>query len=130
MQQLSIGYFIMASRALPSRALPSRALTLIREYSKPLTRPDWRKIHLMPILCIYTDLRKKRLWGQKNFWRSLYSIIIYKIEKTDWFDKYIYVLKFNSHKYINNHKLSSFEISEIEKLDKDIIQYQMELKKR
>jgi hypothetical protein len=28
--------------ALPNRALPSRAVQLISEYSKPLTRPDWR----------------------------------------------------------------------------------------
>jgi hypothetical protein len=115
---------------MASRALPCRALSLISEYSKPLSRPDWRRIHLMPIFCIYTDLRKKKLWGQKNFWRSLYSMIIYKIEKTDWFNKYIYVLKFDSHKYINNHKLSSFEISELEKLDKDIIQYHKELTRR
>ena len=27
---------------LPCRALPCRALHLIREYSKPITRPDWR----------------------------------------------------------------------------------------
>ena len=27
---------------LPSHALPSHALVLIREYSKPITRPDWR----------------------------------------------------------------------------------------
>jgi len=27
---------------LTSRALPCRALHLIREYSKPITRPDWR----------------------------------------------------------------------------------------
>jgi hypothetical protein len=31
------------SYALPSYALPSRALSLIREYSKPLTRTDWRQ---------------------------------------------------------------------------------------
>ena len=30
------------SHALPNRALPSRAVKLISEYSKPLTRPDWR----------------------------------------------------------------------------------------
>jgi hypothetical protein len=28
--------------------LPERALCLIREYSKPLTRPDWRKLKIMP----------------------------------------------------------------------------------
>jgi len=38
----------LPSRALPSRALPSRALLLISEYSKPLTRPDWR--HSKPII--------------------------------------------------------------------------------
>jgi hypothetical protein len=27
--------------------LPERALLLIREYSKPLTRPDWRTLHKM-----------------------------------------------------------------------------------
>jgi hypothetical protein len=31
--------------------LPQRALTLIREYSKPLTRPDWKK--LKPLSYIY-----------------------------------------------------------------------------
>jgi hypothetical protein len=29
-------------RQLPCRALPCRALDLIHEYSKPLSRPDWR----------------------------------------------------------------------------------------
>ena len=47
---------VLPSRALPSRALPSRTLLLISEYSKPMTRPDWRKSK--PIitkyqLCLY-----------------------------------------------------------------------------
>ena len=33
---------MLPSHALPSHALPSHALVLIREYSKPITRPDWR----------------------------------------------------------------------------------------
>jgi hypothetical protein len=28
--------------------LPERVVKLIREYSKPLTRPDWRKLKIMP----------------------------------------------------------------------------------
>jgi hypothetical protein len=28
--------------------LPERVLRLIREYSKPLTRPDWRRLKIMP----------------------------------------------------------------------------------
>jgi hypothetical protein len=35
--------YALPSYALPSRALPSRALLLINEYSKPMTRPNWRK---------------------------------------------------------------------------------------
>ena len=117
----------MASCKKIVRTLPSCALSLIREYSKPVTRPDWRTKHSMNIFCIYTDLRKKKMWGQKNFWRSLYPLIIYKIEKTDWFDKYMYVLKSSADTYINNHKLTSFEILQVEKLHKDIIQYKMEI---
>jgi hypothetical protein len=117
----------MASHKITTRKLPSTALSLIREYSKPVTRPDWRTKHSMTIFSIYTDLRKKKLWGQKNFWRQIYPMILYKIEKTDWFDKYMYVLKLGADTYINNHKLSSFEILQVEKLDKDIIQYKMEV---
>jgi hypothetical protein len=33
----------MLTRALTGRALPIRAVHLISEYSKPLTRPNWRQ---------------------------------------------------------------------------------------
>jgi hypothetical protein len=33
----------MSKRLLPSRSLPYNVLRLIHEYSKPLTRTDWRK---------------------------------------------------------------------------------------
>ena len=109
--------------ALPSQILPSRALSLISEYSKPMTRPDWRTKHLMTSFSIYIDIRKKLIWGQKNFWRNLYLIIIHNIEKTDWFTKYMYILKCGTHSYINNNKVSSFEIAELEYLQKDIFKY-------
>ena len=41
----------LPGRALPGRALPCRALLLIREYSKPLTRPNWRESK--PIITTY-----------------------------------------------------------------------------
>ena len=34
--------------------LPERALLLIREYSKPLTRPDWRILHKLTNYALYT----------------------------------------------------------------------------
>ncbi len=111
--------------ALASCVLPSRALSLISEYSKPVTRPDWRTKHLMSTFSIYIDIRKKKIWGQKNFWRHLYSIIIHNIEQTDWFNKYMYILKCGTYSYINNHKVSSFEIAELEELQKNILKYKI-----
>ena len=47
-------YQALPIRALPSRALPSRALLLISEYSKPLTRSDWREsIPIITTSCLY-----------------------------------------------------------------------------
>ena len=37
--------------SLPCTSLPCRALQIIREYSKPCTRPDWRKS--VPIITTY-----------------------------------------------------------------------------
>ena len=109
-----------------AQILPSNVTCLIREYSKPLTRPDWRRIHLMTTFSMYTDLRKKRLWGQKNFWRKLYSTIMYNIEETNWFIQYVYVLTSGTDTYINNHTLSPFEILRVKELQKDLIKYKME----
>ena len=40
-----------------SYLLPPRALALIKEYSKPLTRPDWRTLQLMTFDNFYHSLR-------------------------------------------------------------------------
>jgi len=53
------------SYALHSRALPSRALLLISEYSKPITRPDWRDSK--PII-------------------TKYQLYLYVILKTNWYN--------------------------------------------
>ena len=117
----------LPSKVLPSKVLPSRALSLITEYSKPVTHANWRTKHLMTTFSIYVDFRKKKIWGQKNFWRHLYSIIIHNIEQTDWFIKYMYVLKCGgAFTYINNHKVSPLEIVELEELQKNILQYKKE----
>ena len=44
--------------SLRTRVLPARARKLIREYSKPVTRPDWRSIQPMSfyMLCIGVKL--------------------------------------------------------------------------
>ena len=41
--------------------LPDDVVALIKEYSKPLTRPDWRTLHIMPNKIFRTELKKRTL---------------------------------------------------------------------
>jgi hypothetical protein len=113
---------------LPSRILPSRALSLISEYSKPVTSPYWRSKRPMTTFCLYTDLLKKYM-GKIVLFKPLYFTILNKIEKTDWHNRYMNLLKSGTDTYINNHKLSPFEIVRIEELYRDILEYKMKIKK-
>ena len=47
--------------------LPEDVLKIIREYSKPCTRPDWRTLHIMTDdRFIYCILRDKDIWFKKD----------------------------------------------------------------
>lgn len=35
--------------------LPDDVVDLIREFSQPLTRPNWRQLHIMPLGVFYLD---------------------------------------------------------------------------
>ena len=50
----------------PHQILPANALKLIREYSKPLTRPDWRTLQIMPFKRLYNELIQYR-YINKNY---------------------------------------------------------------
>ncbi len=66
------------SRALDSRALPSRALSLISEYSKPMTRPDWRKSKpIIETYCLFVFVI--------NDYSPLADYILSNICLTDWY---------------------------------------------
>jgi len=45
--------------------LPQDVLLLIKEYSMPLTRPDWRTLHIMTNLHFYSQLIQLR-----DYWYS------------------------------------------------------------
>ena len=65
--------------------LPSRALRLISEYSKPITRGDWRK--LIPIATtyeMYAEITNVNI-HQSN---KLKFILLMRIIDTDWYDLY------------------------------------------
>jgi len=71
--------------------LPYRALLLIREYSKPLTRPDWRESK--PIMStykiyLYTRPCHINLFIKIKF-KYLCKIIFLNIMQTDWHRLYV-----------------------------------------
>jgi hypothetical protein len=57
-----------------SQALPLSALTLISQYSKPLTRPDWRTINPLPFYSLYTEVIQRRTYKRKVL-TALYKTI-------------------------------------------------------
>ena len=65
--------------------LPSNALRLIREYSKPLTRPDWRLLHKLSnyqlLFCITND----------NISTRLLNIINRNMQSSDWFCMFSFI---------------------------------------
>jgi hypothetical protein len=87
-------YLSLPSRSLPSRSLPCRALTLIREYSKPLTRPDWRKSKsVISQFNIYVFVLNDTNYAGLSY------IIYRNIIKTEWYHTYMYIIDFGIDQY-------------------------------
>ena len=42
--------------------LPDDVLSLIKEFSHPITRPDWRTLHKMTYKRFYQELRQFQFW--------------------------------------------------------------------
>ena len=82
--------YALPSYALPSYALPSRALLLINEYSKPLTRPDWR--NSKPI--VTTFYLYKMVQNTSTFLTPLIYGMYINLMQTQWYGLYVYV-RFN-----------------------------------
>jgi hypothetical protein len=66
------------------KQLPLRVMTLINEYSKPLTRPDWRKskpiISTYKLYCIF---RRREINSPTIKLKNIR--ILENIENTDWY---------------------------------------------
>jgi hypothetical protein len=86
-----------------SHSLPNRALTLISEYSKPITRPNWRKSK--PIITPYRlYLHVRNVLDLNNFthYNTLYHIVLCGINGTEWYYAYYYTKCYGYHRYINH----------------------------
>uniref|UniRef100_A0A6C0JLC3 Uncharacterized protein n=1 Tax=viral metagenome TaxID=1070528 RepID=A0A6C0JLC3_9ZZZZ len=77
---------------LPSQVLPSNALRLISEYSKPLTRPNWRKSK--PIINTYTLFLTVYIRADKSL---LHYLIYCNIRDREWFEQYWYIRRYGVH---------------------------------
>ena len=81
----------MTCTSLPCRSLPCRALTLIHDYSRPLTRPDWKKSK--PIITTYDLYLHVKYIDPRNLFpptEILHRVILHNILITDWYFNYYY----------------------------------------
>jgi hypothetical protein len=66
--------------------LPSNALRLIREYSKPVTRPDWR--NAKPIISVYELYAYVQVsWDEDDLHHNIYRNIL----ATYWYTIYWHI---------------------------------------
>ncbi len=79
----------MCSVVLPLRVLPSNALRLISKYSKPLTRPNWRKSK--PIINTYTLFLTVYIRADESL---LHYLIYCNIRDREWFEQYWYIRRY------------------------------------
>ena len=73
---------------MSSHTLPSRALQIIREYSKPMSKPNWRQSK--PIISMYKLYQLSRsihLYHNTTMQHKLvYYIVLRNIKHTNWYN--------------------------------------------
>ena len=83
---------LTCNSALPIRALPIRAVRLISEYSKPLTRPDWRESKpIITILKLYLIICPPT--------SELHYIVLNNMKQTEWCEMYYYIKRYGLKKF-------------------------------
>lgn len=82
---------------LPHPMLPNRALLLIRDYSRPMTRPDWRKSK--PIITTFKLYVIFKLRRESVFVDN----VLNNIRRTDWYYKYNTIQQYGLQGYFRNH---------------------------
>ncbi len=67
--------------------LPDDVLSIIREYSKPMTRPDWRTLKPLSGHLLYINLNYLRFKYTNPLYRRLFKQLI----RTPWGETYLYI---------------------------------------
>jgi hypothetical protein len=94
--------------SLPFRALPFRALSLIHDYSRPLTRPDWRFIQRLTTFDLYSHV-----FCHLRQQTPLMVMIYYNILNTKWYNIYSVIKLFGIYIAAEQYKMTCQEILRI-----------------
>jgi hypothetical protein len=105
---------ILPFQSLPFQSLPFRALHLISEYSKPLTRPDWRTCNCLIRFeeYIYTIQYKIHIKQPTN----LLNLIFNNISNSDFYIAYNHIYFFGINSYVSKYKLNKDDVLSNKKL--------------
>ena len=100
--------YALPSYALPSYALPSNVVSLIREYSKPLTRPDWRTLQKMTTIDLYS-------YSYRNLkiLTPLMELLFDNIHHTNWYNIYMTIKLYGIYIASIKYNMTSQEILRI-----------------
>ena len=82
--------------------LPIRALQIIRDYSRPMTKPNWRKSK--PIITtyrLYILIRQRRMFNAE--YKLHYIMVLNNIENTDWHYTYNFIKHYGVESYDHRH---------------------------
>jgi hypothetical protein len=104
---------------LPSQVLPSNVLRLIREYSKPITRADWRTLRKMTNYKLYNiimNVIRKKV--------NLVLIFQKNIKDTLWYNLYTFTQCWGIEKTSTYYNMSQDELLKIDGINDAIKNYQ------
>ena len=80
------------SHASQSHALPNRVLLLINEYSRPMTKPDWRKSKpIITTFRLYLHVKYILFTPVISPTKRLHSMMLNNIVDTEWYNVYVYI---------------------------------------
>ena len=69
--------------------LPDDVIAIIKEYSQPVTRPDWRKLHIMPSYAFHSAILYKYNRLRMSRWRRVIYEFVRRYSREPQ-DKFIY----------------------------------------
>ncbi len=104
---------------MPLCVLPLRVLNIIKEYSRPLTRSNWRDSK--PIISTYQLYLNCRQNNEYLF--KLFCIIIDNIQRTNWYDAFIFIKHKGLSRYYYQYNICDSKIVNVDGIKEAIYLY-------